>query len=276
MRDYIAVCYELSELLTLRYSTSFGMSSKLLPPAMRKHIYGIYGLVRVADEVVDTYRGADAAQRLDALEQETYLALQTGYSPNPIVQAFAVTGREHGIEAQLVGPFFASMRTDLQRTAYDAEGYASYIYGSAEVVGLMCLRVFLGGDEARYQELAEGARALGSAYQMVNFLRDLRADQEALGRFYFPDADFASFDEAAKERVVHTVEQQFLVARAAIDELPAACRPAVATSYAYYWRLLQTIKRTPAGQLKRTRVRVGDGTKLALYARARLQTLVAR
>lgn len=276
MREYIDVCYELSEVLTLRYSTSFGMSSKLFPEPIRKHIYAIYGLVRVADEVVDTYRGADAPQRLDALEQETYLALQTGYSPNPMVQAFACTARAYGIEATLVAPFFTSMRTDLTRTAFDAEGYAAYIYGSAEVVGLMCLKVFVGGDEARYRELEDGARALGSAYQMVNFLRDLRADQEALGRFYFPDADFASFDEAAKQRVVATVEQQFLVARAAIDELPASCRTAVATSYAYYWRLLQKIKRTPAGQLKRTRVRVGDGTKVVLYAGARLSTLLTR
>ena len=261
---YTAVSREINQLLTTRYSTSFGMSSKLFAKEIRADIYAIYGLVRVADEVVDTYRGADGRQLLDELEQDTYAAIDSQYSTNPIIHAFAITARKFGIGRDLIEPFFASMRMDLDPQSYTADKYQQYIHGSAEVVGLMCLRVFCEGSDERYAALAAGAAALGSAYQKVNFLRDIASDYNDLQRLYFPGITFASFDEQQKQAIIRDIKKDFQQAKTALDMLPRNSRAAVATSYTYYRALLKKLEATPVATLKERRVRISNSRKLWL------------
>lgn len=263
MDQFVLASYKASRVITDEYSTSFGLSIRLFQPTLRPHIYAVYGLVRIADEIVDTYRGNDAAQVLDDLETETYRALTTGYSVNPIVQAYVTTARRFHIGKDLIEPFFASMRMDLTPRTYDQASYDTYIYGSAEVVGLMCLKVFL-DDESAYERLTPGARALGAAYQKVNFLRDIAADVDGLGRWYFPAGSFASFDEAQKDVIIKDIQSDFMAAKKALDQLPASSRRAVLLSYKYYGKLLEKIRRTPAKKLKQTRIRLPDAQKIAL------------
>lgn len=263
MELYTDTSYELSRQLTQRYSTSFGMSSRLFSSSVRPHIYAIYGMVRLADEIVDTYRGDDVAEILDTFEQTVYAACESGYSTNPIVHAFGQTAREYDITSELIAPFFESMRTDLTRRTYDQEGYERYIYGSAEVIGLMCLRVFCSPQQ--YEVLKDGACALGSAYQKVNFLRDMAADYKELGRTYFPGAiRYETFDEADKAAIIADIEKDFTAANDALAQLPRSAKRAVLLSRRYYTSLLKRIKKTPAETLKTTRIRVPTTKKLAL------------
>lgn len=265
---YDAVAYESSRHLTLRYSTSFGISSRFFTKAIQPHIYAIYGLVRIADEVVDTYKGPDAEDQLDALEAETYRAIKKGYSTNPIVHAFAKTAGIYGINSSLIAPFFASMRMDLSPHTYTDEDYRRYIHGSAEVVGLMCLWVFVEGDAEKYRTLSHGAAALGSAYQKVNFLRDMAADYKILGRLYFPDMSYDSFDESDKLAVIQDIKHDFHTARHALNQLPTSSRKATYISYVYYTELLNRLEKTPAGTIKQTRIRVPSRRKMTLLIRA--------
>lgn len=265
MELYEKTAYELSRRLTDRYSTSFGLSIKLFEAPLRRHIYAIYGLVRIGDEIVDTYKGKDARKVLDALEKDTERAIATGYSANPIVHAFALTARRFGITSELTAPFFASMRMDLTPRTYDRESYDTYIYGSAEVVGLMCLRVFV--DDATYDKLEKGARGLGAAYQKVNFLRDIAADTTELQRWYFPYGSLETFDEATKGRIVTEIERDIAGARRALTQLPMSSQKAVTLSLEYFGRLLDKIKRTPAETLTKKRIRISDAQKLVLFAR---------
>lgn len=272
---YARASYAASKLITNAYSTSFGLSITLFAASLRPHIYAIYGLVRIADEIVDTYDGPDKGERLDALEQETMLAVKGGYSANPIVHAYAQTARRYDIGDDLLAPFFASMRMDLAPRRYDQAAYETYIDGSAEVVGLMCLKVFT-DDSATYEALVPGARSLGAAYQKVNFLRDIAADSDELGRWYFPNGSKETFDEAAKQNIVEDIERDLSAAYAAIVRLPESSRAAVLLSYRYYERLLRIIKRTPAHTLLKQRVRVDDAQKLALLLRTKfLKTVPA-
>lgn len=264
---YDQVAYENSRNLTLRYSTSFGLSSRLFGKSIQPHIYAIYALVRIADEIVDTYKGKNSLQLLDTLESQVYETIQTGYSTDLVVHAFAKTARIYGIDKQLIAPFFTSMRMDLSPQTYSSKNYTSYIHGSAEVVGLMCLRVFLNGDEQRYKELAPGASALGSAYQKVNFLRDLASDYKELGRLYFPDIRYDTFDEPAKQRIIDDIRADFAVALPALRQLPPSSRKATLMSYVYYSELLNKLERTPAHIIKHTRVRVPSARKLTLLLR---------
>lgn len=264
MELYEKVSYELSKRLTERYSTSFNMSSRLFDRTIRDDIYAIYGLVRIVDEIVDTYRGADAKSLLENLETTTYAAIERGYDTNPIVHSYALTAKKYGIDSELIRPFFASMAMDLMPAQYTDELYESYIYGSAEVVGLMCLRVFCAGDGARYDELKPGAQALGSAYQKVNFLRDIAADYEELGRLYFPGVAYDKFDDEQKRRIVADIEHDFEKARAYADKLPANSRRAVKLSMSYYGELLTRIKLTPAEVLKTRRLRISNARKIML------------
>jgi phytoene/squalene synthetase len=179
---YLSTSRAGSRLFTNAYSSSFGLARRLFSKSIRQHIYDIYGLTRIADEIVDTYHGPHAEAMLNELEAETYRAMERGYSANPIVHAFQATARQFGITQALLKPFFASMRTDLTKKSFTASQYQAYIYGSAEVVGLMCLRVFCNGDDARYDSLKDGASKLGAAYQKVNFLRDIAEDYKELGR----------------------------------------------------------------------------------------------
>jgi len=270
MQLYESTAYVLAQKLTERYSTSFSVSITLLPPAMRKHIYAIYGMVRIADEIVDTYRGSDARKQLDAFYDAVIqgISMDIPYSTNPLVHAFALTAKQYGIAKELINPFFDSMRMDLETKDFDEKRFQQYIYGSAAVIGLMCLRVFVNGDNARYDELAPGAERLGNAYQKVNFLRDIGADKDNLQRHYFPGV--TKLTEQQKERIVDNIQADFDVAKSYITNLPISARGAVSLSYRYYQELLRRLRAIPAETLQTTRVRVPDIRKLALYIQARV------
>lgn len=267
MEVYQQMSYELAERLTRRYSTSFSMSSRLFAARIRPHIYAIYGMVRLADEIVDTYRGEDAMVQLDDFEAVVYQACKQGYSTNPIVHAFALTSQKYGIERGLIASFFASMRIDMTAMVYDEVAYRRYIYGSAEVVGLMCLKVFVEGNAAQYEQLRDGAMHLGAAYQKVNFLRDLRADYELLGRVYFPGVDYPSFSEASKRVIEADIAADFALAKTNIKQLPLTIRRAVRTSMLYYEALFRWLQNASAADIKARRIRVPNSVKLLLFVR---------
>ena len=260
------------------YSSSFGMASKLLQEPVRSHVRNIYALVRLADEVVDGPMAIDrpgrAGELLDRLEAETLETLRDGYSTNLVVHAFALTARACGIEDGLVTPFFASMRTDLSVTRHDQESFERYVYGSAEVVGLMCLRVFVAPLERpaeRYDDLAPGARRLGAAFQKVNFLRDLAADYEQRGRSYFPDLDPRHLTEADKDRLLDDIDADLVAAAGAARGLPPSSRSAVTVAHAVFGELAARLRATPAPEILTRRVRLSSGTKarVAVTALAR-------
>lgn len=263
---YTRTAGQMSQVLTNNYSTSFGLATRLFGAEIRPHIYNVYGLVRLADEIVDTYTGSDAGQLLDDLQAETHAAIPRGYSTNTVVHAFAVTAKKFGIDASLIDPFFESMRIDLHPKNYKSEDYERYIYGSAQVVGLMCLKVFCQGDAAQYEKLEPGAKALGGAFQKVNFLRDIADDYQRLGRYYFPVGSFKDFDEETKMYIVLDIDRDFALAHAAIVRLPATARPAVMAAYKYYLRLHNKLRETPADVIKKQRIRVSNPHKLAVLA----------
>jgi phytoene/squalene synthetase len=260
------------------YSTSFGLATRLLPATTRSHIRNVYALVRLADEVVDGVAAAAGLDRaavaaaIEALEAETAAALRTGYSTNLIVHAFAGTARAVGIEQEIVTPFFTSMRMDVDRTVHTPDTFSTYVDGSAEVVGLMCLRAFvadgplLAGEQR--EVLETGARRLGAAFQKVNFLRDLAADSDGLGRAYFPDVDVAHLDEGVKLRLVDDIDADLAAAAAVLPLLPPGARRAVALAHGLFAELNDRIRATPAERLRTTRVRVPDPVKARLAALA--------
>ncbi len=276
MDAYTDVSYQLSEQLTKRYSTSFSLSSSLFDRELRKHIYAIYGMVRIADEIVDTYRGNHAAAELEAFEKLTYDAVDKRFSTNPLLHAFAQTAATFDIDKSLISPFFDSMRMDLTYTSFTESEYNSYIYGSAEVIGLMCLKVFVHGDKKKYDQLTNGARALGSAYQKVNFLRDFRADHENLGRCYFPGLTYEAFDETAKQKIIEDIRADFREAEKTIPLLPKNARLAVQTSYRYYTRLLDLLDAAPVEKIKSDRLRLPNSRKLLTLVKARAKKVVRR
>lgn len=254
------------------YSTSFGWATRLLHEPVRTHVRSIYALVRVADELVDDASQPWPQQRraelLDDLHAETLRALAVGGSANLVVHAFALTAREHGIGPDLIDPFFDSMRADLSVRVHNETSLTAYVYGSAEVVGLMCLRVFVGGSQQRYSRLAPGARRLGAAFQKVNFLRDLNADHSLLGRTYFPGVDLSTFSDRERDLLLDDIDADLDAAAAAIDELPPSSRRAVRAAHALFAELSTRLRRTPAEQIARERVRVPDLAKARLVARA--------
>lgn len=259
------------------YSTSFGMASRTLDRATRSHIEAVYALVRVADEIVDGAAAgaglsdADVGRLLDDLERETETAMRTGYSTNLVVHAFAVTARATGIGVDLTRPFFASMRADITQTEHTQESFDLYVYGSAEVVGLMCLRAFLVGRTVTPQEhsvLVDGARHLGAAFQKINFLRDLAEDFSSLGRSYFPGVRPGRFTEADKIRLLEDIDEDLRISAAALPGLPPGPRRAVALAQALFTELAARLRRTPAEELLRARIRVPNPVKLRIMARA--------
>jgi phytoene synthase len=262
---YLACSAATARLFTNRYSTSFGLATRLFDADIRQHIYAIYGLTRVADEIVDSYNGPDAAAMLDELEAETYRSMSRRYSSNPIVHSFQNSAQVCGITPSLLRPFFASMRNDLTAKRFTASEYQQYIHGSAEVVGLMCLKVFCRGDDNQYRRLEAGASALGAAYQKINFLRDMAADQRELGRYYFPIGNFEGFDDAIRDQVVADIDQDLTVAGPAIERLPRGARRAVRASYQYYGLLLSKLRIAPATTLKTKRLRVNNARKLTSF-----------
>lgn len=254
-----------------RYSTSFGLASRLLGPGVRQHVENIYALVRVADEIVDGAAedaGMDvvgAGRVLNELERDTENAMEHGFSANPVVHAFALTARAVSFGTELTAPFFESMRADLSQKQHDQSSFERYVYGSAEVVGLMCLRAFLLGEDVTDNERFEtGARALGAAFQKVNFLRDLSADFETLGRSYFPDVAVDSFDEATKSRLLDDIDADLAVSAAVVPDLPRSSRRAVALAQALFAELSRRLRSTPASELVHTRVRVPNPVKARL------------
>ena len=261
------------------YSTSFGAAARLLEPVVREQVRSIYALVRVADEVVD---GAAAAagldlptqlEQLDDLERETERAMAIGFSTNLVVHAFAVTARLTGIGTDLTAPFFASMRRDLDADPLDDDEVAAYIHGSAEVVGLMCLRAFIVGSHpspTALAELEDGATHLGAAFQKVNFLRDLSADWVRLGRNYFPGVDPAHLTEQQKHLILDDIDLDLAIAARCIPHLPRGSRAAVAAAHALFARLAAKLRGTPAGSLLTARVRVPDAEKLTIAVHAAL------
>ncbi len=259
-----------------QYSTSFGWATRLLREPDRTHVRSIYALVRVADELVDDDRqpwGRDhRARLLDGLQEETHRALAEGGSANLVVHAFALTAAEHGIGRDLVDPFFDSMRADLSVRVHDPESLSGYLYGSAEVVGLMCLQVFVEGDRRRYDELAPGARRLGAAFQKVNFVRDLSDDQRLLGRTYFPGVDLTTFTDTERDLLLDDIDADLAAAAQVIPRLPARSRCAVHAAHALFAELSRRLRSTPAERIARERVRVPDVVKAQIVARSLVAT----
>ncbi|MWV57627.1 phytoene desaturase family protein [Rathayibacter sp. VKM Ac-2754] len=285
---YDRVAHEASAQVIRRYSTSFGLATRLLGPGVRERVEDVYALVRVADEIVDGVAEearldrAAVEEALDAFEAETERALETGYSANLVIHAFARTARATGFGTELTAPFFASMRADLRETEHTPESFEAYVYGSAEVVGLMCLHVFLAAPDAglvspaQRERLVAGARRLGSAFQKVNFLRDLAADVDGLGRSYFPGVDPRDFSEQDKAILLADLDADLEAAAAIVPELPRSSRRAVRLAHSLFEALADRIRETPAEELLRARVSVPTATKAALAARAAVSTLGPR
>jgi 15-cis-phytoene synthase len=255
-------CIECSRLITQRYSTSFSMGIRLFSPEMRNPIYAIYGFVRWADEIVDTFHNYPKVELLDRFEKETYLAIEEGISLNPVLESFQQVVREYGIERELIDAFLHSMRLDLENATYDKEGYDQYIYGSAEVVGLMCLRVFCKGNQAEFDRLKEDAKRLGAAFQKINFLRDIKSDFDDRGRVYFPGVDFQNFGDREKQIIEADIQADFDAGLRGIKQLPDGARLGVYVAYKYYTQLFSKIKAVHAAQVAEKRIRVSDKRKV--------------
>ena len=268
---------ECSQLITKRYSTSFTLGIKTLDKKFHSPICAIYGFVRFADEIVDTFFAYNQATLFEVFCQNTWQAIEEKISLNPVLHAFQLVVNEYKIDHEYIEAFLHSMRLDLQKQQYHRELYDEYIYGSAEVVGLMCLRVFCDGDSEMFERLKEPARSLGSAFQKVNFLRDIKSDFQDRGRVYFPKVDFNCFDNLAKAEIEADIEKDFEKAYQGILGLPKSARMGVYQAYIYYRRLFKKIKTLPAVRILNERVRVPDNTKIALllssYLKYRLNTI---
>ncbi|MEK9852485.1 MAG: phytoene/squalene synthase family protein [Flavobacteriaceae bacterium] len=263
------VSEQCSQLVTKTYSTSFSTATSLLAPSVRSHIFNIYGFVRFADEIVDSFHDYDKEQLFKNFERELAEALEYKISLNPILNSFQHTYHNFNIDYDLVAAFMKSMRMDLTKSTYrSVEEYKEYIYGSADVVGLMCLTVFVDGNKEKYATLKESAMALGSAFQKVNFLRDLKADFENLGRTYFPNANLEALDEVSKQAIIDEIEADFNLGFEGIQNLPATVRLGVYTAYRYYKRLLDRLKSTPPLEIKNSRIRVPNYEKIGLIAQS--------
>lgn len=273
MKDfYTDLTFKISRLVTRSYSNSFSLAVSRLDRDVRNAIYSIYGFVRFADEIVDSFHHHDKKYLLEKFEADYYDALKRDISLNPLLHSFAGVVKKYEISDDLVQAFLKSMRTDLTRKDFETDNeIGEYIYGSAEVVGLMCLRVFLHGNEVAYSALEEPAKKLGSAFQKVNFLRDLKNDTENLGRRYFPAMIGKPFNETLKNLIISDIENDFRESYEGMKKLPARARFGVLTAYRYYRALLKKIKKTPAETISQKRIRISSGTKLLLLARAYLE-----
>jgi 15-cis-phytoene synthase len=268
---------ECSKVITRRYSTSFSLGIRTLDKPYRMPVYAIYGFVRYADEIVDTFHDQDKVYLLDKFKIDTYEAIENKISLNPVLHAFQLTVNAYQIDRRLIEAFLYSMELDLHQKGYEKSQYEKYIYGSAEVVGLMCLKVFSLGDEALYESLKAPARRLGAAFQKVNFLRDIKSDMEERGRVYFPGVNFQSFTNEDKLLIEQDIKEDFEAAYEGILRLPKGSRLGVYLAYIYYLKLFSKIKNLPAKTIMQQRVRVPDEQKFALlvqtYFRHRLNFL---
>ncbi|SMO41313.1 Phytoene/squalene synthetase [Saccharicrinis carchari] len=262
------VSYSCSRLVTQSYSTSFSIGVRCLNPSIRQAIYSIYGFVRFADEIVDTFHAYNKPKLLDDFERDYYSAVEQGISLNPILNSFQHTVQKYSISDQLVQAFLRSMRADLYKNRYNASELKQYIYGSADVVGLMCLKVFVNGDEMLYQSLKDSAERLGSAFQKVNFLRDIKDDKEGLGRVYFPQLSTERLNEENKEVILQDIYGDYHAALKGIKKLPGNARLGVYIAYTYYLGLTHKIAKTKPRELLKKRVRISNPYKLLLLAKA--------
>lgn len=271
---------ELSEMhsksTTQKYSTSFSLGIKALHPKIRSAIYNIYGYVRLADEIVDSFHGFNQKDLLKRFREETNIALNEKISLNPIINSFQKTVHEYQIDTALIDQFLNSMEMDLSKIDYNDDLYKEYILGSAEVVGLMCLKVFVEGDMEKFNELKPYAMMLGSAFQKINFLRDLKEDYHILGRTYFPEIDLKNFNDGTKLKIENEIELEFKQALIGIKKLPITARFGVYLAYQYYWSLFKKIKKTKAKVILNERIRIADAHKLTLLMGCYVNSKVAR
>jgi len=259
-----------SKLVTKKYSTSFSLAVNMLSPKIRADIYNIYGFVRFADEIVDTFHEYNKEELMAHFEKDYYIAKAQGISLNPILNSFQQTVNTYNIPDEMVQAFLRSMKADLHKTEYQTkEEYDAYIYGSADVVGLMCLKVFVNGDDAMFNELKDAAMRLGSAFQKVNFLRDLKDDFELLNRSYFPTIDLGKLDPASKQQIIDEIEEDFNYAFTnGVLKLPVEAKFGVYMAYRYYRRLLKKLNSVPSEKIMDTRIRISDPMKINLLARS--------
>ena len=266
-----SVSVKCSKLTTSAYSTSFSLGIYFLNNRLRNPIYSIYGFVRFADEIVDSFEGYDKKQLLNKFKAETFEAIESRISLNPIINSFQHVVHKYKIDHELIKTFLKSMEMDLHKMDYSIEKYNEYILGSAEVVGLMCLHVFTEGDLKLYEELKPFAMKLGAAFQKVNFLRDMKADYEILGRTYFPDIDMTKFSSSAKMEIEQDIEKDFHQALTGIKRLPSSSRGGVYLAYVYYYTLFKKIKSLPAKKIMTERIRISNGEKLGLMVNSMFQ-----
>lgn len=269
------VSYDVSRCITQKYSTSFSLGILALSPSIRPAIYAIYGYVRLADEIVDSFHDYDKKTLLQRLRQDTEAALRDKISLNPVLNSFQKTVHQYRIDHDLIWQFLHSMEMDLEKLDYHSDLYKEYIYGSAEVVGLMCLQVFTNGDKETYRDLKPFAMKLGSAFQKVNFLRDLKDDYKILGRTYFPGIDMNIFDNHVKTEIEKDIELEFKEALTGIRRLPASARLGVYLAYKFYLSLFKKIKNTPAENILNERTRIPDFQKLAVVMRGYVRYKIA-
>nr|WP_294898276.1 phytoene/squalene synthase family protein [uncultured Pedobacter sp.] len=265
---YNETCFECSKIITNKYSTSFSLGIKAFSKELRYPIYAIYGFVRYADEIVDTFHDKDKAYLITKFKADTKEAIDLKISLNPVLQAFQEVVNKYNITFDLIDAFLKSMEMDLDKTTYTDASYNEYIYGSAEVVGLMCLRIFCNGDDARYQDLVPQARRLGAAFQKINFLRDIKADFNERGRTYFPGVDFTRFTEQDKKEIEADIKADFDDALKGIKRLPNGAKLGVYIAYVYYLELFKKIKNISASTISNKRIRVSDSHKIYLMAEA--------
>lgn len=268
---YNTTTFECSKLITEYYSTSFTLGIKTLDKRFHFPIYAVYGFVRYADEIVDTFHGFDKKTLLNTFRTDTFKAIEDKISLNPVIHSFQMVVNEYQIEHDLIKAFLHSMEMDLYQSEYNQVGYEEYIYGSAEVVGLMCLRVFCEGNDEMYQALKDDARRLGSAFQKVNFLRDIKSDFQERGRTYFPNVDFTNFTLTDKQQIEKDIQADFDAAYRGIMNLPKGAKAGVYLAYKYYLRLFDKIKGCPASKIQNERIRVPDFQKVALLAKTYFQ-----
>ncbi len=262
------ISFECSRNVTKTYSTSFSTAVRMLAPSIRQDIYNIYGFVRFADEIVDSFHEYNKEELFALFETDLNLALKNKISLNPVLNSFQHTVTKYSIPYDLIAAFMKSMKLDLTKTTYKThDEYEEYIYGSADVVGLMCLKVFVNGDANQYDSLKNAAMHLGSAFQKVNFLRDLKADFEGLNRTYFPDTDLNQLNEASKLKIIQEIEADFKAGFEGIIHLPLEAKFGVYTAYVYYRKLLSKLSKTPSAEIKNTRIRVPDYQKYGLFAK---------
>lgn len=257
--------FEISKQTTKRYSTSFSLGIQFLGKELRKPIYNIYGFVRFADEIVDTFHDYDKEVLLTEFKRDTHLAIERGISLNPVLNAFQQTVNKYQIPLELIDTFLYSMEMDLDNFEHDQESYKKYILGSAEVVGLMCLKIFVKGNEHEYQRLKPLAMKLGSAFQKINFLRDLKADFKDLGRTYFPGVDMSQFNNQVKLEIEADIEKDFAAGYEGILQLPRDARFGTYMAYIYYYKLFKKIKEMPAEVIVQQRVRIPNNKKYQLF-----------